>query len=247
VKPILVQLGTFSEAAVLVGGQAVNFWAEYYAGRVPQLARAAPFTSKDIDFCGGVRAVRLCAERLGGSAVLASMDDATPNVGIVSFEDGAGARHTIDFIDQPMGLTAREVHRTAIPVDVLDARGRATGARIRVMHPVLCMESRVHNTMALPSYDTPHALKQLRASILCAREFLRDLLDAGETRAVLKLIERIFAFCTSDRDGRRVQARHDVEPFDAVLDDDRLPERFRAVRFPQMRQELARRRARQRR
>jgi hypothetical protein len=92
----------------------VNFWAEYYAGRVPQLARAAPFTSKDIDFCGDVRAVRLCAERLGGAAVLASMDDATPNVGVVSFDHAGGARHTIDFIDQPMGLTAREVQRTAL-------------------------------------------------------------------------------------------------------------------------------------
>jgi hypothetical protein len=197
VKPILVQLGTFSDAAVLVGGQAVNFWAEYYAGRVPQLARAAPFTSKDIDFCGDVRAVRLCASRLGGSATLASMDDATPNVGVVSFDDADGGHHTIDFIDQPMGLTAAEVRRTAIPIEVLDAAGRETGARIRVMHPVLCMESRVHNTMALPGYDTAHALKQLRASIVCAREFLLDLLDVGEKRVVLKLIERIFVSSSS--------------------------------------------------
>jgi hypothetical protein len=39
---------------------------------VPELAREAPFTSKDIDFCGDHRAVRLCADRLGGTARLAT-------------------------------------------------------------------------------------------------------------------------------------------------------------------------------
>ena len=42
----------------------MNFWTSYYERRVPELAREAPFTSKDIDFCGDRRAVRVCAERL---------------------------------------------------------------------------------------------------------------------------------------------------------------------------------------
>ena len=63
---------------VVVGGRAVNFWAEFYAPRVPAIDREAPFTSKDIDFCGDVRAVRIRAERLGGIARVATMGDRAP-------------------------------------------------------------------------------------------------------------------------------------------------------------------------
>jgi hypothetical protein len=153
----------------------------------------------------------------------------------------------IDFIDQPHGLRAREVYRMAVPVRVLDDRGRSTSVTFLVMQPVLVMESRVHNTMGLPGYRSPHSLQQLSASVACAGEYLRGLLDAGEVRAVLRLNERIFTFCLKDRDGRLVAAKLGVDPFTAVeADDDRLPARFREIRFPQMQRELAARRVRRR-
>ena len=52
VRPVLAKIADLERDLVLVGGQAVNFWASYYERRVPELAREAPFTSKDIDFCG---------------------------------------------------------------------------------------------------------------------------------------------------------------------------------------------------
>jgi hypothetical protein len=94
VRHVLAKIADLDRDLVLVGGQAVNFWASYYEPRVPDLAREAPFTSKDIDFCGDPRAVRLCAERLGGTPHLATFDDATPNSGTVVFVDGAGITRT---------------------------------------------------------------------------------------------------------------------------------------------------------
>jgi len=35
---------------VLIGGQAVNYWAERYLKSEPELERLLPFTSEDIDF-----------------------------------------------------------------------------------------------------------------------------------------------------------------------------------------------------
>src|ERR1051325_4626614 len=35
--------------AVVVGGQAVNFWAEMFADQEPELAQYRPFTSADLD------------------------------------------------------------------------------------------------------------------------------------------------------------------------------------------------------
>lgn len=204
-----------------------------------------PFASKDIDFCGDVRAVKVCAERLAGTARIATMDDVTPNTGIVTFADDAGAKRTIDFIGQPHGLGAREVFRMALPVRVLDERGQPTSVTFRVMHPVQVLESRVHNTMGLPGYRTKHALGQLRSSVTCTREFIRDTIETDRVRVALTLNERVFTFCLKNRDGREVHAKHGIDPFEAVVaDDDRLPARFREKRYPQMQRELALRRAR---
>ena len=90
IRPILAKLADLDRSFVLVGGQAVNFWAYVYEGRVPALARAGPFTSRDVDFCGDRRTVRQCAQRLGGRARLSTLDDATPNSGTVVFVDPTG-------------------------------------------------------------------------------------------------------------------------------------------------------------
>ena len=68
VRPVLAKIADLERDLVLVGGQAVNFWASYYERRVAELASEAPFTSNDIDFCGDQRAVRMCAERLNSLA-----------------------------------------------------------------------------------------------------------------------------------------------------------------------------------
>ena len=245
VRPILAKVADLGRDLVLVGGQAVNFWASVYEARVSTLAREAPFTSKDIDFCGDQRSVRICAERLDGTARVATFDDATPNSGTVVFVDGSGVRRTLDVVSAPFGLESAEVHSTALPVEILDDEGSSTGVRFYVMHPVLCMESRVHNVVGLPAdYDTERGRSQLRASILCAHAFLADLLDGridveDPVRVVLKLNERIYRFCTLDRHAKELYARGGADPADALLEDARLPAPFREKRLPQIREQLA--------
>ncbi|WP_404369215.1 hypothetical protein ACIHQR_06145 [Corallococcus coralloides] len=237
IKPILARLGDLATSKlVLVGGQAVNFWVDYYRrqGRLVGLGDEAPLTSKDIDFCADREDVARCAVRLNGKYRLPTIDDHTPSVGLVTFLDDQGIERVIDFIDSPYGLKAAEVHRTAQQIDLFDGEDQPTGESFLVMHPVWCMKSRVSNTMELPGYATPHALRQLRASVACAREFLFDLLEAGEYRAVFKLNEQIFSFCHWTDAGRMVQLVHGVDPFDAVVVDPRLPESFLQHRYPQM-------------
>jgi hypothetical protein len=54
------------------------------------------------------------------------------------------------------------VRDTAIAVDILDDAGKTTGVRFLVMHPVLGMESRVHNVAGLAdAYDTERGRTQL--------------------------------------------------------------------------------------
>jgi hypothetical protein len=83
-------------------------------------------------------------------------------------------------------------------------------------------------------------------SILCARAFLRDLLDHGEIDAVMKLNERIFRFARG-RVGREARSRWQLDAFDAVVVDERLPAAFRTRRYPQMQRALEKTHARGRR
>jgi hypothetical protein len=106
------------------------------------------------------------------------------------------------------------------------------------------MESRVYNVVDLRQAGRI-AMDQLRRSVLFAKEFSRFLLndegaaEAERVRAVLRLNERIYRKCLKDRAFRRVVFDHGVDPFDAVLVDDRLPERFRQKRYPQMVEQIA--------
>jgi hypothetical protein len=136
IRPILARLSDLDRDLVLVGGQAVNFWAFVYEGRVPALARAGPFASRDVDFCGDRRTVRLCAQRLGGLAHVSTMDDATPNNGTVVFVDPAVLDGGFEFDDPQRTILklnervfrfcmhdrdARELHRRHPEID--PARG----------------------------------------------------------------------------------------------------------------------------
>jgi len=146
---ILERLGPLAQQVVLVGGQAVHFWVSFYATRDASLADGAPFTSKDVDFCGSATQARAAAAALGGTAMCPTMDDATPNTGLVTFTH-AGEEHEIDFIAQPFGIEIADVERTAITV-----RTGEPGVPFKVLSPVLCMESRVCTT-SLTGYTSPH-------------------------------------------------------------------------------------------
>lgn len=249
---ILARLADLDEPIVLIGGQAVNFWAEHYLAHVPELATRAPYASKDIDFCAAPAAVVACATRLGGKAFLAGLADrrtaqglehmGTPNTGKVTFVDDDGIVREIDFLQQPAGLTWTDTLETSFPATILDQDQRPI-ASFRVMHPVLSLESRAYNVAYLPGYQTDHARDQLRAAIVCAREFVRDILAGDEVRRALRLNERIYKIARY-RAGPLVYVRDGIDVFEGVLVDPALPRMFLDRRYPQMREDVDRQRVR---
>ncbi|MGH3263377.1 MAG: hypothetical protein ACRDNS_15445 [Trebonia sp.] len=233
-------------SAVLVGGQAVAFWARFL-GILDARPALAPLLSKDIDFEGTGEAARRAADLLGGSVRIPSFDNHTPNTGVVVFVDGEGIDRKIDFLQAPLGLRSEDVLATAVAMVIEEIAGIGT-VPLLVMHPERCMESCVYNVQILGRVDDV-AIRKLSASILAARAWSRLLLgdesipERQRVRAVLGLNERIFRKCHGDFRFRVLFAERGVDPFDAVLvDDDRLPERFRDRRYPQMAEQLAGRR-----
>lgn len=220
---------------VLVGGQAVAFWAEYLSKPGLQLPVVA---TKDIDFEGARTIAERAGKLLGAKVQLPRAGDRTPLTGVVTFVDSDGHERELDFIESPRGLSARDVRDTAVQVAVRNPAG-GDDIRFWVMHPERSMESRVHNVVEL-GRTGPISMSQLQVSIDTAREWSREILGDDSVgprvreRAVLDLNERIFRKCRSDQAFRAIYRRHGIDPFDAVLVDDRLPKLFREQRYPQM-------------
>jgi hypothetical protein len=221
---------------VLVGGQAVAIWASKLESRIAD-ALVDTVASRDIDLLGNSSDLRQSAELLGARVRVAKWEDRTPLTGVAIFLDSEGHERRLDVMASVYGMNAEDIRQTAIEAELVIDEDRQVN--VWIMHPERCMESRVHNSV-LANKQTDLAWRQLRASILCARAFGQLLLDErGEAavRDVLKLNERIFRFAQEDRCSKLATERR-IEAFDAVLDDERLPEKFRTVRLPQMRERI---------
>jgi hypothetical protein len=223
---------------VLIGGQAINFWATYYQERDPQLLAGAPYTSKDVDFCGSHAAVTECALRLGGKAKLATLDDMnTPNTGVVMFVDDDGWPRRIDFLSAPAGVDLTDLVEQSVEATVASDDGM--DVTFRVMHPLHCLRSRAYNVAFLEGYGTEHAKRQLRAAIVCARQYVLGLIAGGDLVRARDANEEIFDIAYWHT-GRKVYAQHGINIFSAVEPHPSLDPRFLSERFPRMRSNVDR-------
>ena len=217
--------------AILIGGQAVALWVSYFEPLLEDLD-AWRVASKDVDFQGSKALLAQAAKLLGGEARIPAIDHVTPVVGIVTFLDSDGYQRQLDVLDRPYGLqtyrTARSRWRYPGPT------GRSSG--YRSCTPSAAWRA-AFRTLDCRTSTRELAWRQLRASIACTRAFSSELLSAGRARDVLKLNERIFHFAQHARSASLARDM-DIEVFDAVLDDERLPEKFRTVRLPQMREHI---------
>lgn len=165
----------------------------------------------------------------------------TPSTGFVVFVDGDNHRRRIDFLGSVAGLDDKEVVDTAAPAALDDEHGSPV-ASFLVMNPVLCLRSRVHNVARLPGYNTDHAKNQLRAAIICARQFAIDQLTS-EPRETLACNE-VFFDIASYGAGVEVFTDHQIDVFEAVVVAPGLPEKFYTERLPRVRAAVDRARAR---
>ena len=141
------------DAVVLVGGQAVNYWLSFYRGRESTLDGLAVVTSDDVDFWGTQEDAARMAQAIGGHFKPVAVDAMAAATAIVTFADKQGVERRIDFLRTVHGLHVKDVRETAVEIELRDREGRPTGILLRVLHPVLCLVSRFHNTHTFEKYQ----------------------------------------------------------------------------------------------
>src|SRR5438105_11047386 len=119
---------------VLVGGQALLFWASYYGLEQPRSA-----VTKDADFLGTQADVRRLAVGLGGKAHFPHEKALTALMGQVTKDLPGNDYISIDVMFRLYGdITTEAVRARAVAVEL-------DGVAFTVMHPMDVLQSRLEN------------------------------------------------------------------------------------------------------
>lgn len=199
------------EGMVLMGGQALAFWAAYYQAPAPAIA-----ITKDVDFLGTRADVNRLARGLGARAIFPKRNALTVLVGQVVKDLADGGYINIDVLARAYGdITARAIVARAVPAE------NAVG-RFRVMHPLDVLQGRLENVYGLAEKQDEHGIAQLHLAVATTRRFLVDIAaqDGVDTvkpgRSIaLRHIGRIETMALSDA-GRKVAQRFGVHVADAI-------------------------------
>ena len=89
---------------LLIGGQAVNYWAERYLAVEPQLESLRPFTSEDIDFKGGSADVQRIARQLELTPGYPAKVEMTALAGVIPLQIG-GLKSNIEVVRRIPGVS----------------------------------------------------------------------------------------------------------------------------------------------
>jgi hypothetical protein len=196
---------------ILVGGQALAFWAAYYHTSAPSVA-----ITKDVDLLGTRADVERLARGLGGKAVFPHKKEMTLLVGQVMKDLPGGNYVNIDVMLRVYGDITTEAIITRSVV------AESPAGRFRVMHPLDVLQGRLENVHGLAVKQDEHGVAQLRLAVEMARKFVSDIgsqeaigaAEPGRPVAVRHLA-RIEALALSDA-GRKVAKRYGVHVADAV-------------------------------
>jgi hypothetical protein len=176
IRPVLEALARTE--AIIIGGQAVNLWAERYQKETAPWIELRPYTSFDLDVLGSRSDVLKCSEALDAEPFLPLPGENTVNSGKVITELG-GSAFEVDFVNAPNGLSAAEIRELAREV-------KFESLLLRVLHPLHCVESKVANLATL-SQDAGNRqdLKHLRLSVAILHEYLGALTINGSSDETL--------------------------------------------------------------
>lgn len=226
---------------VVVGGQAVNIWVQYFRSSNPNFLGDRAFTSKDIDFYRNQMAAERLADELGGQVLVPQPGDATPNAAVVVGKLG-GRTVTVDFMATVLGVEERRITNNQV---MIEARSPRTNRPIRILllHPLDCLRSRLANINTLKRHDA-HSVDQAIAAQEVLLQFLNDILDDPRRFRHVQTILLELAYTIRDgHSGRPSHLLHGLAPqnvLDAFQNDTRLDPRWRELILAPCRERVAR-------
>lgn len=190
----LQELGETNEPYFLEGGQAVNFWAEFYSARsrADGLNEFLPFTSKDCDIWIGWAALKYFQAGKGGTFTKGD-SPADGQIGVFTIDEMPP--RTIDVMSGVYGIRAAENDM------LLERAPRVNG--ISVLDPLNLFRSKCHCLIDLDQTDRQDG-KHLRMLCLILPVYLSELVAEAESGAIaerhlLREVKLLRRYCSLSR------------------------------------------------
>ncbi|MET0207728.1 MAG: hypothetical protein ABW220_01730 [Burkholderiaceae bacterium] len=213
-------LSSIGDGVVLVGGQALNFWMEWF-----NIDAEGMVVSTDGDLLGELVDAQALAAALAADIILPPKMARTSLVAQLRLRVDGGRVVNIDVLHKlytvgglkKSGEFTRRVAANSI-------RAKVGGDRvIRVMDPFDLLEARVQNAVGLFAEKGPHVVTQARWAIEVAGEALIALAsNEGEASGRLgQRLQYLYAFARSSP-GRRLWSERGLDVLNAVRLDELL-------------------------
>ena len=189
---------------LLIGGQAVNYWAERYLAVEPQLQTLQPFTSEDIDFKGGSDDVQRIARQLELTPGYPPKVRMTALAGVIPFRIG-GVKSNIEVV--------RRIPGVAGPVDALAVQAEWNGRTIRVLDPFSLLAAKLELAASVPQ-GKRHDVQHVKILLPCVRAFLNEFLQQVERAEIparhwLGAVNQVLKL-TTDHHARKIASKHQI-------------------------------------
>jgi hypothetical protein len=160
-----------TQPAILVGGQSLTFWVDFF--KIPVPKSNTPYLTQDADVLATKHDARIFATELHGTLNIPKPGDHTPNTSIVTYKTADGRTLFVDFMGTLIGLTNEEIRKTAVEFE------HPEYGFIRILHPTLVLKSRIVNLHRLQSKRDTNGIEQARLAVLVAKAFFENYISLG--------------------------------------------------------------------
>jgi hypothetical protein len=205
------------KSVVLVGGQSLTAWVEYYKIKLPTLE--GPYLTIDADFLGTKTEAEVIAKELGSNAQIPSIDDHTPNAATIDFTGASGKRLHIDILSGVLGLKSDDVRKLAVKLEINNNKP------VAVLHPLLVLASRCINLQRLTEKRHGTGITQARVACTVVEQYLAECLNTpARHREAFNATKRIADLAQTSA-GVFVWQQWDVDVI-AAVDASKMPGQF---------------------
>lgn len=229
---------------IIVGGQALETWGHFFSVLSPT-GEVAPLT-EDTDFLGSKQdAIWLC-KRLGESDTelhFAPANDMGPSTALAYIRRPDGRVLMMDFLRCIVGPDNSEIRKSAVPVRVADE------VTLYVLHPLLCLESRMANLEVLPDKRSGNGPMQAQWGVSIVEAFLEKMAsgvtDPSSSDQLAQACRKV-AELAEYKNGRYCWINYGIDPLHAVRADaiECIGQRFKLEEWPRTVDRISRKRQR---
>jgi len=153
---------------LIVGGQAVNLWAEIYVAAELELHAFEPFTSKDADIHGNRELASILQRRSGWTCRFFDEPRQTAVAILTKPVEGAASTLTVEVIRSVFGLNTDDLSRNLV-------RELRPGENYRLPDPFVMLKAKLANVAHLSVEKRPQDLKHARMLLPICRAYFLEL------------------------------------------------------------------------